>query len=63
MPKREGSDSMACTEATRSERSSAREERAFSRSVRAEESSGEEAFVARERMRRYDAKRERADEI
>lgn len=52
MPYWEGLDSMACTEATRSERSSAREESADSRSVRAEASSGEEGAVVRERMRR-----------
>jgi len=53
---------MACTEATRSARSSAREPRADSRSSRAEASSGEEGEVESERMRRYEAKRGRVDE-
>jgi hypothetical protein len=52
MPYWEGLDSMAWTEATRSERSSASVERAASRSVRAEASSGEEGVVVRDRMRR-----------
>lgn len=43
---------MACTEASRSERSSSREAREVSRSVSAEASSGEEGSVERERMRR-----------
>lgn len=54
---------MAWTEATRSARSSAREESALSSSVRADMSSGEVEDEARERMRRYDAKRGRMEEI
>jgi hypothetical protein len=59
MPNWDGSLSMAWTESTRSSRSSARSPRAVSRSERAEASSGEEAVVVRERMRRYEEKRER----
>lgn len=51
MPNCDGLNSIAWTEATRSERSSAREDRLVSRSARAEESSGEAEWV-RERMRR-----------
>src|SRR3569833_761960 len=57
----EGSDSTARTDSTRSAKSSASDDRADSRSVRAEASSGDEAAVVRERMRRYDAKSGRAD--
>lgn len=55
-------DSMACTESTRSARSSTREESAASRSVRAEASSGDVAAEARERIRRYEANRGRVEE-
>jgi len=60
-PNWEGLDSTALTDSTRSARSSAREDRALSRSERADASSGEEALVARERMRRYEVKRGRVD--
>ena len=52
---------MACTEATRSARSSASDERAASRSERADASSGDVAEVVRERMRRYEVKRGRVE--
>lgn len=63
MPNWEGLDSTAWTEATRSARSSAREDKADSSSVRADVSSGEVCDEARERMRRYEAKSGRIDDI
>ena len=50
---------MAETDSTRSERSSAREDSAASRSERAETSSGEDEVAFRDRMRRYEEKRGR----